>query len=123
MIFIIEFIAYYWIIYQVSINILHKTSFRAKLWLEKCNREINTSVENLYKNYKVCGDHFKSSMFLNNLKNRLQPHAIPEHTKHDNESLELSSRYNAFDLNDKSEENISGRQFELVENIIKSWWI
>ncbi|XP_077263631.1 uncharacterized protein LOC143898209 isoform X2 [Temnothorax americanus] len=78
---------------------------RAKLWLEKCGREINTSPENLYKNYKVCGDHFKSSMFLNDLKNRLQPHAIPEQMEND-KSFELSSENNAtFNLSDDSEEN------------------
>ncbi|TGZ45779.1 52 kDa repressor of the inhibitor of the protein kinase, partial [Temnothorax longispinosus] len=87
---------------------------RAKLWLEKCGREINTSPENLYKNYKVCGDYFKSSMFLNDLKNRLQPHAIPELMENNNEYFELSSDKNAtFNLNNDSEENtvISGKQF------------
>lgn len=38
---------------------------------------IETSTENLHKNYRVCGNHFESPMFLNNLRNRLQPHAFP----------------------------------------------
>ncbi|KYN08008.1 52 kDa repressor of the inhibitor of the protein kinase [Cyphomyrmex costatus] len=97
-------------------NTLYKMYFRAKLWLEKCNRKINTTPENLHKNYKVCGNHFKSSMFLNDLKNRLQPHAIPEPMRNDNESSVNDATFN---LNDKSEENtsISGKHFELVENI------
>lgn len=51
--------------------------FRSKLWLRNCGRIIETSTENLYKNYRVCENHFKSSMFLNDLRNRLQPHAFP----------------------------------------------
>lgn len=56
-------------------------------------------------------------MFLNDLKNRLQPHAIPEPIRNDNDQ---SSENNATsNLSDKSEENtlISGRHFELVKNI------
>ncbi|KYN22081.1 hypothetical protein ALC57_05499 [Trachymyrmex cornetzi] len=104
--------------YRIFSNILYKTYFRAKLWLEKCNNsKINTTPENLHKNYKVCGNHFKSSMFLNDLKNRLQPHAIPEPIRNDNDQ---SSENNATsNLSDKSEENtlISRRHFELVKNI------
>lgn len=50
---------------------------RSALWLRNCGRIINTTTENLHKNYRICGNHFESSMFLNELKNRLQPHAFP----------------------------------------------
>lgn len=48
---------------------------RAELWLKACKRSI--SVENLYNNFRICGEHFAPAMFLNDLKNRLQPHAVP----------------------------------------------
>ncbi|XP_011875207.1 PREDICTED: uncharacterized protein LOC105566088, partial [Vollenhovia emeryi] len=51
--------------------------FRSSLWLRNCGRTIETSIENLHKNYRVCENHFELSMFLNDLKNRLQPHAFP----------------------------------------------
>lgn len=35
------------------------------------------SLEKLYNNYRVCSKHFAHYMFLNDLKNRLQPHAVP----------------------------------------------
>jgi hypothetical protein len=38
---------------------------------------VNQSPEYLYKNCFVCGEHFESQMFLNDLKNRLQPTAVP----------------------------------------------
>jgi len=50
--------------------------FRTKLWLLFC-RCIETSLEKLNKNYRICSKHFTPSMFLNNLRNKLQPHAIP----------------------------------------------
>ncbi|XP_067204217.1 uncharacterized protein [Linepithema humile] len=49
----------------------------AKLWLEACGIKKNISPKKLYNNYRVCSKHFASHMFLNDLKNRLQPHAIP----------------------------------------------
>ncbi|KYM95808.1 52 kDa repressor of the inhibitor of the protein kinase [Cyphomyrmex costatus] len=50
---------------------------RAKLWLQFCNRCIETTLEKLNNNYRICSEHFTPSMFLNNLRNRLQSHAIP----------------------------------------------
>ena len=35
------------------------------------------SPEYMNKNCKVCSEHFESIMFLNDLKNRLQPTAVP----------------------------------------------
>ena len=51
---------------------------RCKLWLKNCGRTIEVPTENLYKTYRVCGNHFDSTMFLNDLKNRLQSHAVPK---------------------------------------------
>ncbi|KYN06759.1 52 kDa repressor of the inhibitor of the protein kinase [Cyphomyrmex costatus] len=48
--------------------------FRAKLWLQFCNRCIETTLEKLNNNYRICSEHFTPSMFLNNLRNRLQSH-------------------------------------------------
>ncbi|KYM96680.1 hypothetical protein ALC62_12657, partial [Cyphomyrmex costatus] len=62
---------------------------RAQLWLTNCGRTIETSIEHLHKNYRVCGNHFEEAMFLNNLKNRLQPHAIPTSLIKDNNSNNL----------------------------------
>ncbi|KYQ54712.1 hypothetical protein ALC60_06417, partial [Trachymyrmex zeteki] len=44
--------------------------------LQFCNRRIETALEKLNKNYRICSEHFAPSMFLNNLRNRLQSHAI-----------------------------------------------
>jgi len=51
--------------------------FRARLWLQACGIKKNISSQKLYNNYRVCSKHFASHMFLNDLKNRLQPHAVP----------------------------------------------
>lgn len=41
-----------------------------------CIKE-DISPKKLYNNYRVCSKHFASYMFLSNLRNRLQPHAVP----------------------------------------------
>ncbi|XP_025153382.1 uncharacterized protein LOC112588271 [Harpegnathos saltator] len=51
---------------------------RCRLWLRNCGRTIKVPIENLYKTYRICGNHFDSTMFLNNLKNRLQLYAVPK---------------------------------------------
>ncbi|XP_072745674.1 uncharacterized protein [Anoplolepis gracilipes] len=50
---------------------------RAKLWLQACGIKKDISPKKLYNNYRVCSKHFASHMFLNDLRNRLQLHAIP----------------------------------------------
>jgi hypothetical protein len=45
-------------------------------WIESCGLSIPLDVV-LNKHYRVCGEHFEKNMFLNDLQNRLQPHAIP----------------------------------------------
>lgn len=78
--------------------------FRAQLWLRNCGRIIENSTENLHNNYRVCEDHFEDTMFLNNLKNRLQPHAIPTAT---NANANISNNEITFS-------NSKGKPFILV---------
>ncbi|XP_003240784.1 52 kDa repressor of the inhibitor of the protein kinase-like [Acyrthosiphon pisum] len=47
---------------------------RCAKWIENCGLSI--SVDDVVKKrYSVCGKHFETYMFLNDLKNRLQPHS------------------------------------------------
>lgn len=47
-------------------------------WIQACNRpELNEKDEKFLKQTRVCAKHFEEQMFLNDLKNRLQPHAKP----------------------------------------------
>ncbi|XP_029169838.1 uncharacterized protein LOC114939635 isoform X2 [Nylanderia fulva] len=50
---------------------------RAQLWLQAYGIKKDIAPKKLYNNYRVCSKHFLSYMFLNDLKNRLQPHAVP----------------------------------------------
>ncbi|CAG9837715.1 unnamed protein product [Diabrotica balteata] len=53
---------------------------RSKNWAILCSREDlleENEPENLYKRYRVCGVHFEPRYFLNDLRNRLQPTAVP----------------------------------------------
>ncbi|XP_039310909.1 uncharacterized protein LOC113005515 isoform X2 [Solenopsis invicta] len=52
-------------------------SERAKVWPQACGIKKNIPEKKLYNNYRVCSKHFAPHMFLNNLKNRLQPYAVP----------------------------------------------
>lgn len=52
---------------------------RSKQWVEACDRNDlsdKTPIE-LFNSYRVCAMHFTDSMFLNDLRNRLQPNSIP----------------------------------------------
>lgn len=51
----------------------------AKRWAINIRRDdlIGRTPEYLNKNCFVCSDHFEMQMFLNDLKNRLQPSAVP----------------------------------------------
>lgn len=42
---------------------------------------IDRTTEELYKNYRICSDHFNENMYLNDLKTRLLPAAIPNATQ------------------------------------------
>ena len=49
------------------------------MWLQSIKRtDINCSPEKLNKNFKVCGTHFSTKMFKNDLRNRLFDHAYPD---------------------------------------------
>ncbi|XP_044738949.1 zinc finger protein 271-like [Chrysoperla carnea] len=64
---------------KVSMFRFPKDLERAREWLLKCNRTdlMNKSGLQLHNNYRLCGTHFENKMFLNDLKNRLQPLAVP----------------------------------------------
>ncbi|GJQ71064.1 hypothetical protein Trydic_g973 [Trypoxylus dichotomus] len=51
---------------------------RAKKWVLACGRtELLNRIETLHYTTRVCGEHFESRMFLNNVGNRLQADAVP----------------------------------------------
>jgi hypothetical protein len=54
-------------------------NFSAKQWAINLRRQdlLNKSPEYLHKNCRVCSEHFEAVMFLNDLRNRLQPAAVP----------------------------------------------
>ncbi|GJQ72835.1 hypothetical protein Trydic_g1484 [Trypoxylus dichotomus] len=56
-----------------------KEKERVLQWIDRCNRPdlLEKNLERIWKSTFVCGKHFENHMFLNDLKNRLQPHAIP----------------------------------------------
>ncbi|KAJ8678480.1 hypothetical protein QAD02_014267 [Eretmocerus hayati] len=52
---------------------------RSKQWVRACERDDlleKTPIE-LFNSYRVCAKHFTDSMFLNDLRNRLQPNSVP----------------------------------------------
>ncbi|EZA52882.1 52 kDa repressor of the inhibitor of the protein kinase, partial [Ooceraea biroi] len=49
----------------------------SKLWIKVCNRTINRTADELYKNYRICSVHFNENMYLNDIRSRLLPRAIP----------------------------------------------
>jgi hypothetical protein len=53
--------------------------FRSKEWVVLCRREdfAKKDAEYLYKNVRICAQHFEDIMFSNDLKNRLNPEAKP----------------------------------------------
>lgn len=57
----------------------YHTIYRARKWVMQCKRNdlLQKTPEELHRGYRVCGVHFQDKMFLNDLKNRLQPHAVP----------------------------------------------
>jgi hypothetical protein len=47
-------------------------------WIRACNRpDLKEKDDKFIKQTRVCAKHFETKMFLNDLKNRLQPHAKP----------------------------------------------
>ena len=53
--------------------------FRSKEWVILSRRQdfLNKTPEYLYKNCKLCAQHFEDAMFTNHLKNRLNAQAKP----------------------------------------------
>ena len=50
---------------------------RAEIWLIACGREdLRKKIDNL-GSYRICAAHFEDKMYLNDLKNRLMPNAVP----------------------------------------------
>ena len=51
----------------------------AKRWAVNVRRDdlVNKSAEYMNKNCCLCSEHFEHIMFLNDLRNRLQPTAVP----------------------------------------------
>ena len=52
---------------------------RSKEWVVLCRREdlMSKDGDYLYKNCKMCAEHFEDMMFANDLRNRLTPEAKP----------------------------------------------
>ena len=53
--------------------------FRSKEWVVLCRCEDldKKDAEYLYKNLRICAEHFEDIMFSNDFKNRLNPEAKP----------------------------------------------
>ena len=54
--------------------------FRCKKWVVNCRlRSLDgLPAEKLHQNYRLCGQHFEDSMFMNpQIKNRLRHDAVP----------------------------------------------
>ncbi|CAG9826859.1 unnamed protein product [Diabrotica balteata] len=63
---------------SVSFFSFPKDVNRAKIWLMACGREdLLDKAERLHTSHRLCGTHFDNKMFLNDMRNRLQPSAVP----------------------------------------------
>ncbi|XP_063217187.1 zinc finger protein 260-like isoform X2 [Bacillus rossius redtenbacheri] len=56
-----------------------KDELLCRKWVVECRRSDleDKSAAYLYKNCRICSDHFEHVMFLNDLKNRRHSHAVP----------------------------------------------
>lgn len=65
----------HWFIFIISLNIF----YRSKQWVRACDRNdlMEKTPLELFNSYRVCAKHFTDSMFLNDLRNRLQPNSVP----------------------------------------------
>ncbi|KAL0103736.1 hypothetical protein PUN28_017776 [Cardiocondyla obscurior] len=51
---------------------------RAILWAKAVDRyDLIVNAEKLYNSHRLCIDHFEEKYFLNDLRNRLMPNAVP----------------------------------------------
>ncbi|XP_050440138.1 uncharacterized protein LOC126845523 isoform X1 [Adelges cooleyi] len=59
---------------SLSLFSFPKDPVRCGIWLNNCQLDADSHS---LKNILLCSKHFEKKMFLNDLRNRLQPHAIP----------------------------------------------
>ncbi|EZA51852.1 hypothetical protein X777_09618, partial [Ooceraea biroi] len=51
---------------------------RAIIWAKAARRDdLIPNAEKLYNSHRLCASHFEEKHFLNDLKNRLMPNAVP----------------------------------------------
>ncbi|XP_074032675.1 uncharacterized protein isoform X3 [Leptinotarsa decemlineata] len=63
---------------KISFFMFPKDQERARIWAMACGRDdLTDKVERLHRGYHICGGHFETKYFLNDLRNRLQPNAVP----------------------------------------------
>ncbi|XP_050510567.1 zinc finger protein 112-like isoform X3 [Diabrotica virgifera virgifera] len=63
---------------NISFFAFPKDVNRTKIWLTACGREdFLGKAENLNESYHLCGTHFDNEMFLNDMRNQLEPSAVP----------------------------------------------
>jgi hypothetical protein len=80
--YVLLFSKYNVAIKPVSTNLTEKWyfgEFRSKKWVVLCRREdfAKKDAEYLYKNVRICAEHFEDIMFRNDLKHCLNPEAKP----------------------------------------------
>jgi len=61
---------------SVSYFSFPKDPARCAVWIKHCGLTVPLAIV-IQKQFKLCGKHFETKMFLNDLRNRLQPNAIP----------------------------------------------
>ncbi|XP_046841845.1 52 kDa repressor of the inhibitor of the protein kinase-like isoform X2 [Xenia sp. Carnegie-2017] len=91
---------------------------RSKEWVNNCRREdlLGKSAEYLYKNCKLCADHFEDCMFTSMEKKRLNPQSKPTLFKIPNPPPQIGKKRRAIERKEiqyvPSEENqtIEGNQ-------------
>lgn len=64
-------------IVSIMLNVL--ICCRCIEWLKACGRHdlLNTPVESIYRNFRICCVHFEPKMYSNPEKTRLLPQAMP----------------------------------------------
>ncbi|KAI4454224.1 thap domain-containing [Holotrichia oblita] len=61
-----------------SFFLFPKDIVRARIWAIAGRREdLLENLESLHRSHRLCGAHFEAKAFLNDLRNRLQPEAVP----------------------------------------------
>ncbi|OXU22215.1 hypothetical protein TSAR_000735 [Trichomalopsis sarcophagae] len=86
---------------------------RSKQWVVACDRNDlleKTPIE-LFNSYRVCAKHFTDTMFLNDLRNRLQPNSVPMQLDPPDDSDD------SLDVDKKKDETANSQ--DPVENILK----